>query len=627
MTYFKVALFLLSSLGYVKYIAEKLKLGFGAAPFVYCSFVAVLLCLFGIVDQLIWGTWVATTIGVGLLIYGFASSPKRFFDFARPLVFALVVLLTVCWFYQAIDEHFRFLLWDEFSFWAASTRLIYTTDSLFKENSPIFFKSYPPIQQLFQYYVLQFFSWSEKNALFAQDIWLLSGALCIASLPKAGAFTKIGLFFSVVTLVYAFGYSFSSLYSDALLGMCFVAALSLAVKEAQRLAVWFALAISLSVLILLKEIGILLALVVIFVYAANMYWATPVPGQTLSHGFMRVLNGLTANALKIFSLVAVIIAVMKSWAWYVKSIEATRAIAFPSLDQWSEGPFQKRLLTTLGEFLRRMVETDYVSLSIPFSQWHPTILMIVVVLSLGSVLVVYRAQTNQRVLCGVTMGVLFLGFWGYTAALVLSYLIIFTEYEGIRLASFERYLSTYLLAWASFVFVKLFESSDRSSRNIPTQFAALCLVVLTLTTNGQFLKELGGIKAVGAAYQLRTEIEAFAEKMKSQIEPHQKIYFIAQNSNGIERVMFYYAMLPSTVSMSWCWSLGDKYFEGDVWTCNQTLNGLVGDYDYLALYRGDDQFWAKNQSFFDRASVGGTQGLYKINRQNGQVQLTRVGAQ
>jgi hypothetical protein len=175
--------------------------------------------------------------------------------------------------------------------------------------------------------------------------------------------------------------------------------------------------------------------------------------------------------------------------------------------------------------------------------------------------------------------------------------------------------------------VKLFDNSDRLGRNRNAQIAALCLSVLTLITSGQFLKELSGIKAGGPVYQLRTELEAFAEKIKRQIEPNQKIYFIAQNSNGIERVMFYYAMLPNTVSMSWCWSLGDKYFEGDVWTCNQNLNGLVDDYDYLALYRGDDQFWAKNQSFFDRTSVGGTQGLYKITRQNGQVQLTPVGVQ
>ncbi len=123
---------------------------------------------------------------------------------------------------------------------------------------------------------------------------------------------------------------------------------------------------------------------------------------------------------------------------------------------------------------------------------------------------------------------------------------------------------------------------------------------------------------------LRSEIEGFAAQVKKQIEPNRKIYFIAQNSNGIERVMFYYAMLPHTVSMSWCWSLGNKYFEGDVWTCNETLNGVLGDFDYLALYRGDNQFWDKNQSFFDLASVGGKQGLYSVDHLNGQIRLREI---
>ena len=156
--YFNVALLILSCLGYLKFIAKKLRLGFGAAPFIYCCFVSLLLYFFGIGDLLPWGYRLATAIGLGLLAVGVAGSRQRFFDFAQPVSLAFVLLSLLGWFYWAIDGDFRFLLWDEFSFWAASTKLIYTTDSLFKENSPIFLKSYPPIQQLFQYYVLQFFS-------------------------------------------------------------------------------------------------------------------------------------------------------------------------------------------------------------------------------------------------------------------------------------------------------------------------------------------------------------------------------------------------------------------------------------------------------------------------------------
>lgn len=630
MTYFYVVLFALSSVGYVHFLSNKLKLGLGAAPFVFCCFVAILLYFFGIVGLLGWGWCVATAIGVGLLIGGFVSLRKCYVDLAKSVLYALLILLLVCGFYWAIEANFRFLLWDEFSFWAASTRLIYTTNSLFKENSPIFLKSYPPIQQLFQYYVLQFFSWSEKHTLFAQDIWLLSGALLVASRPKLGLPTKTALFLSLTTLVYACGYSFSSVYSDALLGICFAAAVSLAAKEEQSMSVWFALVLSLSVLILLKEIGILLALVAIAVYTSNMLFASSVrvarsnQGTLLRSVHVVVLSGIRAHWLKVFSLIGLIVFVMQSWAWYVKNIGASRALALPSFAQWHDEPHQKRLWATLGEFANRMLESGYVSLSAPLTQWHPTIVMIVVALCLLSLLVIYQTRPIQRLFCGITLGILFLGFWGYTAALLFSYLVIFTEYEGVRLASFERYLSSYLLAWASFILVKLFEGREHCNHKINFFLASGCLIALTLMTSGQFLKELSGIRSVGADYQLRQEIEGFADQIKKNVQPEQKIYFIAQNSNGLERVMFYYAMLPYTVSMSWCWSLGAKYFEGDVWTCNQALKGLVDGYDYLALYRGDDQFWDQNKSFFALDSIGAARGLYKIEQRNGQIYLTRV---
>ena len=624
MSYVKVALLILSCLGYLKFFAEKLRLGFGAAPFVYCCFVAILLYLFGIFDLLVWGYWLATSLGLALLAFGVAGSRHRFFDFARPTSLALAVVLLIVWFYWAIDRDFRFLLWDEFSFWAASTKLIYTTDSLFKENSPIFLKSYPPIQQLFQYYVLQFCGWSEKTALFAQDIWLLSGVLCMTGLARAATPIKIVLFLSVTTLIYVFGYSFSSLYSDALLGMCFAAALSFAVKSDRTVAVWFALLLSVCVLLLLKEIGILLALIAIFVYAVNLSMANAGQRRFFGVRARTRFSGLRENWLSIVSMMAGMIVVMQSWAWYVKSIGATRALAIPALKDWQDESHQRRLLTTVGEFIHRVTASDYVSLSVPLTHWHPTILMVAGALALLSLFVVYQARSPQRLLCGVTMAALFVGFLGYAAALLLSYLVIFTEYEGVRLASFERYLSTYLLAWASFVLVKLFDDHDDRSFNLKAVIASCCLVTLTGLSSGQLLTELGGIKSVGPDNALRQQIEGFADQVKQHVKPNDKIYFIAQQSNGLERVMFYYAMLPNTISMSWCWSLGEKYFEGDVWTCQQALSGLLNGFDYLALYRGDDQFWDNNSAIFDPAAIGGARGLYQINRQNDELLLTRV---
>jgi len=62
----------------------------------------------------------------------------------------------------AIAPEFKFLGWDEFSFWASSQKLIFGTGELYNEHSPIFLKSYPPGQQLFQYYLTKMTFWSEK---------------------------------------------------------------------------------------------------------------------------------------------------------------------------------------------------------------------------------------------------------------------------------------------------------------------------------------------------------------------------------------------------------------------------------------------------------------------------------
>ncbi|MBZ1350154.1 hypothetical protein KZZ10_05805 [Alcaligenaceae bacterium LF4-65] len=90
MTYLKLLLLGLSSLGYIKFISEKLRLGIGAAPFVYCCFVAVVLYFFGIVDLLMWGVVAVTILGVGLLGQGLFYSKDPHFAFAQPAGLGIV---------------------------------------------------------------------------------------------------------------------------------------------------------------------------------------------------------------------------------------------------------------------------------------------------------------------------------------------------------------------------------------------------------------------------------------------------------------------------------------------------------------------------------------------------------
>ena len=73
-------------------------------------------------------------------------------------------------------------------------------------------------------------------------------------------------------------------------------------------------------------------------------------------------------------------------------------------------------------------------------------------------------------------------------------------------------------------------------------------------------------------------------------------------------------MRPFTSSMDWCWSLGEKYFKGDVWTCDRSLESVLQGYTYLALYKGDAQFWKINSALFNLKDIHSDSGIFKINR-------------
>ena len=231
----KFALFLICTVGYLRPIARQPAIGPYKAPFLYCCFLSLCLFFFAIVGHLNVGLFVVTTIGCCLFVHALWATPFKTFisSFLPRQNISYLIAFPFVAYYVAIQSDFKFLLWDEFSFWLSSTRFIFETNGLFTETSPIYVKSYPPLQQLFQYFFTTFTSWSEKHVLYAQTLWVLSGLLCIfGSLIKSPWHITLAFLISC-TFLYFFGYSFSTIYSDPLLGVVFAACVALALDPRQ----------------------------------------------------------------------------------------------------------------------------------------------------------------------------------------------------------------------------------------------------------------------------------------------------------------------------------------------------------------------------------------------------------
>jgi len=315
------------------------------------------------------------------------------------------------------------------------------------------------------------------------------------------------------------------------------------------------------------------------------------------------------------------IGVLKSWSWYVATIQATRDVVIPNFSIFTEPALSKRLSLTTSEFFTRVLKPGFLSMSDRWASFSPSLVFLFVIFILLSVAVVLIKPRILRTKLVLTLSIIFVGALGYLAALFVSYLIFFTEYEGIRLASFERYFSSYILAWMLLLFAFLCSAIDElKTKSLVTTHVAIGLFVCLLVPS-VFFKEVRVIKAGGEAYQLRQKTESFADNVKKYIQPNEKVYFIAQNSNGLERIMFYYAMLPYTSSMSWCWSIGKKYYEGDVWSCDVNLPSLLDGYEYLAVYRDDEKLWQSGGALFDKENTkNGSPSLFRIKRTDGKIE-------
>lgn len=612
----KIILFAASCCGYLSWLVRHVGFSLFKAPFIFCSAISLILCAFGMVGSLNIGSQFLLLTGLGLL--AFESYELVQSTSWRQLDYWLLGLISIpfitLWF--AIDKNFVFTVWDEFSFWASSTKLIHTTNALFDQNSPIFLKTYPPIQQLFQYYVIRFIGWSERLVLYAQIFWLLAGLLCIAgSLVKDKRYALLFFFLSCSALYY-FNYSFSSIYSDALLGVCFAACLALVIdKSCLNSAKQFVFFLAcLAALVLIKEVAIVLVATVVLLLLIQLFWPATVFAkeqasvQTLASTYR--LSQITIVVLVLLAIGSALFA----WSLYVKSIDSARSLDLPTLQMLSQPAWQTRISQTMTEFLVRAVKPGYLITSELIYPLRPSVLAVFISLTGLGLILTLGAATGARLHKLVLVSVLTLGAIAYVFVLLFSYLFIFTEYEGVRLASFERYLSTYLMAWGLILFAVIIDHlSTQPTRFKQGMFIGLVCLIL-FTTPVTLIKELRSINSIGPAQQLRESIEQFANQAKQHMQSSDKIYFIAQNTNGLERVMFYYAMLPYTSSMSWCWSIGEKYFEGDVWTCNTGLVDLLKGYDYLALYMDDAQFWKRAEPVFQAGSAGMTRGLFKIRR-------------
>jgi hypothetical protein len=619
MIVFKTLLLIVSSLGYTVFYNHVWRQAVLVTPFLTICTVTLFLYAFGVAGLLLPGAMIA--LAAGLVLGAYTIFRKSYvFKFNWQTFFScLIVLIPPVLFYFAIPSDFVFLEWDELSFWAKCQRLIYDTDSLLTRDSPIPYKSYPPAAPLFQYYLTVGTHWSEKNVLFAQAFFCFSAIAAMCSCLIRRPVIAALIYLSCCCLIYFFNGNYVTVYSDGLLAICFAACLALACKDRTGRTDDLTLMICLCVASLIKETAVLLLTVVLVVYVVNVVSESDNRAQKITHP--SVFRRLVSSILICGGPVIIVLLV---WRWYASTIAAPVAgLEIPLHSTFGHEAFRLRLGTTVVQLVERLLQPGYFKSSVGWLSINLSLASFSAILSLLSVCVVLLTQRLTRLKIALMLQILLVGFVGYIAFLLLAYLFFFTEYEGVRLASFERYSLSYVLMWALFILVLFGQIMSRLSVQTSLLLSGMLLCLTVYFVPSRFITDFTHIKLDTAILGKRKQAVDLANIVKKYIQPNERVYFIAQNTNGYEKQMFDYSMMPYPPAN--CWSVGQRYGTADVWTCPEPLFQLLKGYRYLVVYQADQEFW-ETQRITTIATEGPlAPGVFRVNSMNeGGIQVTRL---
>ena len=205
------------------------------------------------------------------------------------------------------------------------------------------------------------------------------------------------------------------------------------------------------------------------------------------------------------------------------------------------------------------------------------------------------------------------------------YLFKFSAYEALQLASLDRYMAVPLLSiWlvTLFLTMELIRTSGRD-RNM---LAVLLLCAVLAGTPAQTIINLTNRSSVARSVEVREPITALEQAFEARYTgANARIYFLSQEDSEYHLYMTKFSFRPHAVSSSLGWSLGEPFYEGDVWTRACTPEALREtlreDYDFLVVYRMNEDFAGRYAGLFEDPAQIGENRIYEVDRGTGLLRL------
>jgi hypothetical protein len=553
------------------------------------------------------------------------KAPRNSINFriSKLLEFTVLVIVTLLLF-KSIPDDFVFKTWDEYASWGPNVKSLYfdrllSTDFTINSNSHSgVYQLYPPGQPLIQYQILQIFPWSEKIVLFATNLFKLSLIMMVLEIAfKKRPYLTYIWAIPVLSMFVTYSLNFYSIYADSLLSIIFLGTLTTLFLPRNQTGFHQYLGLILTMLLAIIKPSSIFFIITLCIILLTINVSNKLRNKLRLQETDKPSNVLVSRRINLPTtlILASGIATELSWRVYCRLNLSSQALNPSNLldpENISIKANLDRVFETLKVFRIKLQDIQFIF------GFNLSTQLLLIALMFGTV-ISYRIKIINNKYKDLILG-LFVGFVFYFAIIYYTYNFLTDEYERANGGSIIRYLSTYIVPWTISILLILLSINQNKITSYKVAVAGLFLTSQTLNLLTQEVNRFEVDQLLYDSRESMVKVTNFVAKTPGSV------YLIEQGAQGMSKNMFTYLSMPNKINL-WCWSIGEKIYEGDFWTCDKSELIKIRDFDYLYVLNNDGQITENGitgKSREESANLPLDPGLYKIEKANAEIYLDKT---
>ena len=320
----------------------------------------------------------------------------------------------------------EFNVYDEFSHWGHFVKSMYYNNEFYSFDSiPFAHKEYPPFFSLFEL-LWCYLSNSFNEAIITLSIHVFEvSTLFVYYIDTYKKDIKKTLFLMIISALLMISFDYyenilGSIYTDYPMMLYYVYLFLLTLKVKDNKYSFILLVISLSMFLLTKQISIALYLVILFLFICLYF------------------NKTKEFFIKLSSIIIFPLLTYKSWSLVIRDIEVIKQFDISINDVLSlSNGLSDIQASTSSNYLSALIKTGLTNgpLKLPY------VLLCVIVLILLILFIKDNIRTKASIISSIIVS-----FVGYALLMYVMYMFCFSENEMNRLASYTRYMGSFVTA-------------------------------------------------------------------------------------------------------------------------------------------------------------------------------------